>query len=237
MLTKFHHRSELQELMDEPAVPQELLFETLRELDVINQRLGGHAVTLNGMKRLITDRTKIYTIADIGCGGGDAMRAIAKWARKENYKVQLLGIDINANGIEYMLQQSENYPEIKGVVSSYESFLSAGHPIDIIHCSLFCHHLKNEELVALFVLLKQQARVGFVINDLQRHWFAYYSIKFLTGVLSRSSLVKNDAPISVLRGFKKSELENIFQRAEVNNVEIRWRWAFRYLMLYKANKL
>ena len=96
MQTKFLHRSDLQELMDEPAVPQPLLFKTLRELDIINRRLGGHSVTLKGMKRLINDRTKTYTIVDIGCGGGDAMRAIADWARKEKFNVQLLGVDINA---------------------------------------------------------------------------------------------------------------------------------------------
>ena len=222
--------------MDEPAVPQPLLFKTLRELDIINRRLGGHSVTLKGMKRLINDRTKTYTIVDIGCGGGDAMRAIADWARKEKFNVQLLGVDINADGIEYMLQQSRNYPEIKGITSSYEAFLDSAQSIDIVHCSLFCHHLTTEELITLFALLKQKAQVGFVINDLQRHWLAYYSIKFLTRLFSQSLLVKNDAPVSVLRGFKKVELENIFQQAGVHNVEIKWRWAFRYLMLYNAKE-
>ncbi len=101
---------------------------------------------------------------------------------------------------------------------------------------MFCHHLKDDELIELFTCIKQYAKIGFVINDLHRHWFAYYSIKFLTRLLNGSSLVRNDAPLSVLRGFKNSELKKILQKAEVKNVDLKWMWAFRYLIIYRNEK-
>jgi hypothetical protein len=85
--------------------------------------------------------------------------------------------------------------------------------------------------------MNNYAKVGFVINDLQRHWFAYYSIKFLTRLLNGSALVKHDAPVSVLRGFRKSELEALIAAAKVKNVTISWKWAFRYLIVSNANPL
>ncbi|MDP1745914.1 MAG: methyltransferase domain-containing protein, partial [Bacteroidota bacterium] len=202
----------------------------------INQTLGGHAVTLAGIKKLLTDKNKIYHIVDIGCGGGDAMKSIAEWAKKNNYKVKLTGVDFNNDAINYMKIYCKDYPEINGVNNDYRAFLKTDNTVDIIHCSLFCHHLKDDELIELFTCIKQYAKIGFVINDLHRHWFAYYSIKFLTRLLNGSSLVRNDAPLSVLRGFKNTELKKILEKAEIKNVDMKWMWAFRYLIIHRNGK-
>lgn len=232
MLSKFSQRSTEAELLDAPDIPKPLLFRNLEELDLVNKTLGGHAVTISGINHLINKRTKIYTIADIGCGGGDALIFIANWARKNKYRVQLIGVDINADAIEYMLHASKGYPEISGVVSDYQDFLKENSNIDVVHCSLFCHHLTDFELTNLLLLLKQ-AKHGFIINDLHRHWFAYYSIKFLTRLLNGSQMVKNDAPLSVLRGFKRKELKHVLKKAGMEQVEVKWCWAFRYLVVGK----
>ncbi len=233
MPDKFTQRSYQAELLDAPNIPKELLFQNLRELDFINKTLGGHSITIAGIKQLVIDKSKTYQIVDIGCGGGDAMKYIANWARTNNYKVKLIGVDMNADAIEYMNTNCKDYLEISGVVSDYRDFLKANPTIDIVHCSLFCHHLKDEELIELFSFMKQYAKVGFVINDLERNRIAYNSIKVLTRLFNGSSLVKNDAPLSVLRGFKKEELENLFGNAGVENVSIKWKWAFRYLVVCK----
>src|SRR3954469_6445536 len=101
-MIKFSNRSYEAELLDAPNIPKKLLFQNLRELDAVNRLLGGHAITLAGIKELVTDKNKIYHIIDIGCGGGDAMKKIADWARKNQFKVKLTGIDINADAIDYM---------------------------------------------------------------------------------------------------------------------------------------
>jgi 2-polyprenyl-3-methyl-5-hydroxy-6-metoxy-1,4-benzoquinol methylase len=233
MPTKFSNRSYESELLDAPNIDRELLFQNLRELDVVNRILGGHAITLTGIRQLVNDKAKTYVIADIGCGGGDSLLAIAKWAKKKKYRVKLIGVDMNADAIAYMNEQCKEYPEISGVVCSYEDFLQTHAPVDIVHCSLFCHHLTDQQLIALFNQVKQTVKTGFIINDLQRHWFAYYSIKFLTRLLNGSSLVKNDAPLSVLRGFRKKELQSFLQKGNVHDASIKWRWAFRYLVLKK----
>jgi SAM-dependent methyltransferase len=235
MSTKFSNRSYEAELLDAPDIPRELLFQNLRELDVVNRMLGGHAITLAGIKKLVNDKTKTYVIADIGCGGGDALLAIAKWAKKKAYRVKLIGVDMNADAIAYMDEQCKAYPEISSVVSSYEVFLQTYLTIDIIHCSLFCHHLADQQLIELVEQIGQRAKIGFIINDLQRHWFAYYSIKFLTRLLNGSALVKNDAPLSVLRGFRKKELGHILQKGKAGDAIIKWRWAFRYLVIKSWN--
>ncbi len=233
MPDKFTQRSYQAELLDAPDIPRELLFQNLRELDFINKTLGGHSITIAGIKQLVTDKNKTYHIVDIGCGGGDALKYIARWARAYGFDVVLTGVDMNADAIAYLNSNCKSFPEIKGRVSDYRDYLKFNPSTDIVHCSLFCHHLKDDELKELFFYMKKYADIGFIINDLERNAIAYYSIKLLTRLFNGSSLVKNDAPLSVLRGFKKKELVSLFEEAGINDVIIKWKWAFRYLVVGK----
>lgn len=237
MSERFKNRSCEPELMDAPDIPKDALFRNLYELDFINHTLGGHAITIDGIKKLVTDKNREYHIVDIGCGGGDAMLAIARWARKNNYKVRITGVDINAHAVAYANEYCEKFKEISIVKSDYRDFLSTAHVVDVVHCSLFCHHLKDDELVELLNNLRWYSAVGFVINDLQRHWFAYHSIKLLTRWFSSSELVKNDAPLSVLRGFSKDEIHDLLNKSNVGSATLLWKWAFRYLIVYQKEKI
>ena len=105
---------------------------------------------------------------------------------------------------------------------------------DIIFSSLFCHHFTDEELVDMLDWMKANSGMGFFINDLQRNTIAWHAIRLLTGWFSRSRLVKNDAPLSVLRGFTRSEWKEILHRAEMRNYSLRWKWAFRWLLVVRV---
>ncbi len=105
---------------------------------------------------------------------------------------------------------------------------------DIITATLFVHHFDNEQLATLFKSMKDHSRLGVVINDIHRHSLSYHSIKWLTQLFSKSAMVKFDAPLSVRRAFKRSELVYILKKAGINNYKIRWKWAFRYQLIILA---
>jgi hypothetical protein len=104
---------------------------------------------------------------------------------------------------------------------------------DIIFSSLFCHHFTEAALVEQLQWMQQNAATGFFINDLHRHRLAYHSIRLLTRLFSRSYLVKNDAPLSVARGFKKQEWRRLLAQAGLTTARVQWQWAFRYLVTFK----
>ena len=81
--------------------------------------------------------------------------------------------------------------------------------------------------------MKNNSTLGFFVNDLHRHPLAYHSIKLITSLFSKSYLVKNDAPLSVARGFKKDELIEILQQSSIIHYQLKWMWAFRWLLIYK----
>jgi len=236
MANKFTYRSNLKELLDSSDVPTDLLYKNLKELAILNQKTGGHSISLKGVKQLISDRNKTYHLVDLGCGGGDSLKAIADWAKSKGYRVKLTGVDMNANVIEYLKSQCKNYPEITGIVSDYHDFLTNKRSIDIVHCSLFCHHLNDNELLELFGYFNKHVNTGFIINDLQRHWLTYYGAWLFTRLFNGTELAKNDGPISALRGFKFEELIALLKKANVKDYAIQKMWLFRFLIVGKTAK-
>ena len=225
----FRHRSYQSELLDRPDIPFEDIRRNMQELNFINTWLGGHDITLAGLQPLV-HRSKPLTICEIGCGGGDNLAAIERWCRKNSILASFIGIDINPFCIEVAAKRLPNGTKL--IASDYKEALF-DQPPDIIFSSLFCHHFTDREMVKQLQWMQANARLGFFINDLHRHSAAYYSIKVLTQLFSKSYLVKNDAPLSVARGFTKKEWIQLFNLAGISNFSIQWKWAFRWLVVVK----
>ena len=229
LMTDFINRSYQKELLDRNDIPFADIQQNMRELDLINTRLGGHAITIEGFKQLAGQR-KTISVCEIGCGGGDNLNAVNNFCNKRSIHTKLIGIDINADCVAYA-KKNTTIPNENLIVSDYKKIAFANDKPDIIFTSLFCHHFSDEELITMLQWMKTNSKLGFFINDLHRHPLAYHLIKLITNLFSKSYLVKNDAPLSVLRGFKKNEWQNIFNKAGITNYSIKWKWAFRYLIV------
>ena len=229
----FSKRSYQKELLDRDDIPFEDIKRNMQELEFINNYLGGHTITINGIKQILISNKLInqLTIAEIGCGGGDNLKAIYFWCKQNSIVVNFIGIDINADCITYA-KENCRVLNAEFVVSDYK-LVSFNSKPDIIFSSLFCHHFTDKELVTQLNWMKENSRLGFFINDLHRHAWAYYSIKWLTKLFSKSYLVKNDAPLSVLRGFTKTEIQNLVNLSTCKPVNVKWKWAFRWLLIFE----
>lgn len=221
-------RSYKKELLDQPGIPFDAVADNMRELNFINKWLGGHSISIAGFKKLLGKKKEI-SVCEIGCGGGDNLSKIYNFCKKRNIKLQLTGIDINRQCIAFARKNMEGQ-NATFIISDYREINFREQRPDIIFSSLFCHHFTDEELVEMLHWMKQNSALGFIINDLQRHPLAYNFIKGATRLFSKSYLVKNDAPLSVLRGFKKKEWQKIFKKAGIDNYSIEWKWAFRFLI-------
>jgi 2-polyprenyl-3-methyl-5-hydroxy-6-metoxy-1,4-benzoquinol methylase len=210
----------------------------LVELEIINKWLGGNAVTLSGLNALLksTPREKLQTlrIADLGCGGGDMLKILSGSFKRKKIDAAFTGIDANPNIIAYAIVNSIDYLDISYQTLDIFSSEFRSEQYDIVFATLFFHHFTEDQLVEIFSSLKEQTKIGIVINDLHRHWLAYYSIKLLTTLFSKSPMVKNDAPLSVHRGFKKNELIKTLEKAGIKNYSLKWMWAFRWQLIIYA---
>lgn len=229
----FSQRSTLLEIMDEPDIPREDIRMALREIEAINVRLGGYGVVTDALDKLNIQKQPL-TILDIGCGGGDMLRKISQWAARKNRKVQLTGIDLNPDIIEFAEERSKGYEDITYKTLNVFDDALLRERADITTASLFCHHFEKDELVEILRRMHTLAKRAVVINDLHRHWFAYYAISVLTFLFARARLVRYDARLSVARAFTHKDWEETLAAAGISNYSLKWRWAWRWqLIIYK----
>ena len=225
-------RSDLKEFLDGDAIEIKDLYQNLKELDFINMHLGGYNASRNGLKTLLKE-TKIKTIMDIGFGGGDSIKQLAILAKKKNTNLFFYGVDLKQDCVNYAETNLAALPNKKLICNDYRNISpELLREVDLIHCSLFLHHLKNEEIIELFKFARAN-KCMILANDLHRIFLAYYSIKWLTALFSKSYLVKNDAAISVTRGFRKNELLILLKESGFTDYTVRWSWAFRYIIIAK----
>jgi 2-polyprenyl-3-methyl-5-hydroxy-6-metoxy-1,4-benzoquinol methylase len=233
-MTRFSKRSYEKELLDQDSIPFADIERNMRELDLINTWLGGHRISVAGLKQLLGGRRRIR-ICEIGCGGGDNLRVLSRYCRKQGITAEVIGVDLNEHCIA-VARENWKGDHAEWLHSDYRDVVFDRRKPDIIFSSLFCHHFTDEELVSMIRWMEKNSAAGWYVNDLHRHPLAYHSIRWLTKFLSRSYLVKNDAPLSVLRGFTRAEWTTILQKAGIGPYQLKWKWAFRWL-LYRSTGL
>ncbi|MDB5272505.1 MAG: SAM-dependent methyltransferase [Chitinophagaceae bacterium] len=225
------------EILDDLQCSGDAVSQNLKELDIINTLLGGNSISVRALDKVLKTgpHKKFWEVADIGCGSGDLMLKLNRVFKQHNYSVDFTGFDANPFIADYARQHCRSEANVRIIC---QNILEEPLPVvyDIIHASLFLHHFSEDELISLLQKLKQNTRVALIINDLHRHPLAYYSILWLTRFFSKSYLVKNDAALSVAKGFKKKEWISLLERAGYKSYSIRWVWAFRHqLIIYPAS--
>ena len=230
-------RTESTEIMDNFAMEGEILSDALDKIASINQFLGGNTITIDGIKKLLHNKDKsiTYTIIDIGCGNGDMLRKIADFGIQNNYIFNLKGIDANQFTINYAKQLSDLYPNIAyNCINIFEKkFDQIKYDISLLTLTL--HHFSEDEIVSFLNKTYNIAKIGIVINDLQRSKIAYRLFQILAFVCRLNKMSREDGLVSILRGFKKQDLINYSRKLKFTNFKIQWKWAFRYQWIIKKN--
>lgn len=218
------------EIMDDFSLEGEELQEALDKIASINQLLGGNKLTLHGIKELLNDSNKHQSIviADIGCGNGDMLRMLAKFAQKNKLNFKLIGIDANEFTIKYAKTLSTEYPNIEYLCVDIFSEDFKTIKYDIVLCTLTLHHFTNNEILNIITTFNNNAIVGIIINDLHRSKLAYRLFHLICLIFNLNRMSREDGLVSILRGFKKKELQEFSEKLNLKNYTINWKWAFRY---------
>ncbi len=229
MIVNTQHRTEELEIMDDFSLEGEELREALDQIARINQFLGGNKVTLSGIKKVIpSSSTKTISIADIGCGNGDMLRMLSDYAQKNKLNFKLIGIDANDFTINYAKKLSLAYPNIEYQCVDIFSEDFKTLTFDIILCTLTLHHFTNAQILNIISTFRDNAKTGIIINDLHRSKLAYRLFELICVIFKLNRMSRLDGLVSILRGFKKNELEEFSKKLDLKNYNINWKWAFRY---------
>jgi 2-polyprenyl-3-methyl-5-hydroxy-6-metoxy-1,4-benzoquinol methylase len=224
-------RSSELEWLDDVHVDQALLRQNLAELELLNRLLGGHQSLLRGFQRALRFLPKRrLRVVDVGCGGGDGVRLLARWCAKRQLPVEFIGLDFNPTVIELAQAQSRSHANVRYVQGdAFGEVLDSLAP-DLVTATLFCHHFPTASLGShLAKLLAPSAAL--LISDLHRHPIAHAGFRALGRVARFCPMTRHDGAVSIRRGFKRRELEALIAPLGARHTSIRWAFAFRFEVL------
>ena len=219
----FSRRADLPEMMDDAGLDPAIYADVIADLARVNRITRAQPPTLAWLKRQCRGRGALRLL-DVGFGHGDMLRAIARWARSNGTQVELAGIDLNPRSAPVATAATDPALGIRYLTGRAESL--QWQP-DLIISSLVAHHMADDELVEFLRWMDASAKVGWLINDLHRHWAAWIGYRALAAVFGWHPIVAHDGAVSVRRAFTRADWLRLLARAGVK-AELRWHLPFRW---------
>ena len=143
----------------------------LRDLARVNTVTLTHRPILAWLRRASTDLAS-FSLLDVGCGGGDALRRIHRQAIAWGRQPDLTGLDLHPWSIRAAQEATSGAQPIRYVNADVFTF-APDKPFDFIVSSQFTHHLTDDEIVRFIRWMDANARRGWFTADLRRHPFPF----------------------------------------------------------------
>lgn len=213
-----------EELMDDPRLDAGTYHAVLADLAKVNTITLARRPTLAFLNRAV-GRGKQVRVLDVGFGDGDMLRAIARWASRRAIAAELTGIDLNAGSVAAAQATLSPGAPIRYLAGDYASL--AGERWDCVISSLVAHHMNEPELLAFLRFMEAEARLGWFVNDLHRHAFAYAGWPVLAGLAGWHRLVRLDGHTSIARSFRPGEWEVLLRHAHIRGARVFRQFPFR----------
>ncbi|TDW29360.1 methyltransferase domain-containing protein [Cryobacterium psychrophilum] len=192
------------EIMDGPCDP-DMLTRTYADFRLVNAVVSGWGAIYRRDIRPFLSTTRLTTLLDIGSGGGDVSRALARWAVRDGLRLDVTGIDPDARAHAFCLAQ----PVQQGLTfrRAYSSELvSEGARFDFVVSNHMLHHLGAAALGALLVDSERLAAQRVLHADIERSHLAYLGFSVGTWPFFRRSYIRPDGLTSIRRSFTAREL-------------------------------
>lgn len=217
-------RATAEELMDADDLPADVYAAVVGDLARVNVVTLAARPTLAFLARMTTPG-ECYRLLDIGYGDGDMLRRIAQWGARRGVTFELTGIDLNPRSAAAARAHTPPEVAIDWRTGDYEAL--AGEGWDFVISSLVAHHMTPPQLVAFLRFMAREARVGWFVNDLHRHGFAYHGWPLLAGLFGWHPIVRHDGRLSIARSYRPDEWRPLLREAGVSDARVFRAFPFR----------
>ena len=217
------HRRRGFEILDDPAIADELRARSLADVARSNTMFGGSRAVLSELETVLgTSGAKSVSLLDVGTGIGDIPALAASNWRARGVAITTFGIDISP----CLLHDAR----AKGLIPVCADALAlpiATKSVDIVICSQTLHHFEARDAIAVVRELDRVARVRVIVSDIRRSWLAAAGIWLASYPLHFHPVSRHDGVVSVLRGFTPGELKDLVRTATTQTAVARRRLGFR----------
>jgi ubiquinone/menaquinone biosynthesis C-methylase UbiE len=219
MIPSMRRLTHARELLDGDLADPEVLDGNLRDLRRINRQFGGAQLSVRALRALMTETgvegRDPMRILDVGAGACDIPIAFTV-AHGPWRSVKVTAVDSRQEVLDAATRVEPALaarPDIELHVADGRSLPFPDDAFDVAHTSMVLHHLDPIEAHRFLSELARVARIGIVVNDLERsavHWLGAWLVLH---ALTRNPFTLHDGPLSVRRAYTRSEMRNLLAAA------------------------
>lgn len=209
------------ERMDTDCATYEDYARCIRDLSRVNVAALTHRPMLAWLDTQVAPGA-VFSVLDVACGYGDALRAIAT----RHPAATLTGVDLNpwaARAARAATQVGEPITYVTGDVFRYEPSVAP----DFIVSAEFTHHLDDEALVGFLRWMDATAQRGWFVSDLQRHPVPHTFFPLLARAAGLHRFVRLDGQVSFARAFTGRDWRRLLRAAGIADAVISYHVPYR----------
>ncbi|HQY88061.1 MAG TPA: methyltransferase domain-containing protein [Tepidisphaeraceae bacterium] len=229
-------RRRVDELMDAPELPLDQHRHALAGLRRINAASG----VANQLTREIVAWARRRNLShvrllDVACGGGDVPVNVARSLASLGISIDLTLVDRSPNALKEAaeLARVSKIKVVTQVADATRAFPEDS--FDIVTNTLFLHHLDEADVITSLKDMKRAARL-LLVSDLRRSPLAWGFTWIGCRLVSRSSIVHFDGPVSVRGAWTIGEMKQMAMDAGLTGATIRRQWPFRMLLRWERDE-
>ncbi len=232
------------EFLDGP-LDHALLQGNMRDLARINRLLGGVALSRRALVALATGshalpragrvdwRTTTLRMLDVGTGAADIPDSLLAWTSRRGLKLHVEAVDERHDILDVASGRVGDRPDLHLEHTAGDRLSYGDGAFDVVHISLVLHHLEPPAAVRLLGEMARTSSLGVIVNDLDRRRLAWLGAWAMTRVLTGNCYTRHDAPLSVRRAYRPTEVAQLAVQAGLVEVaRIRGFLGHRYAMAF-----
>jgi 2-polyprenyl-3-methyl-5-hydroxy-6-metoxy-1,4-benzoquinol methylase len=217
------------EEMDRPDCDPVRLGRTYAQFPLINAVVSGWRRNYLRYVRPVLAAQGGGTVLDIGAGGGDLARALARWARRDGLAVQVTGIDPDPRAHAYAAgRPAPAGCSFRAALSS--DLVAEGAVFDVVVSNHVLHHLDDAAFQGICADSEKLAGFLALHSDIERSPWAYGLFSAGTLPFFHGSFIRRDGLTSIRRSYTAEE----FRAAAPAGWEALQARPWQNLLLYRA---
>lgn len=198
---------------------REDLSNNLSEIRWLNRRTGGLTLALRTIMPLIQGRE--CSLLDVATGSGDIPLAAKQRAERLGIALRATGIDVSPDVLAEARRVAGSSVEL--IEGDARALPFEDSSFDVVSLCLALHHFDPKDAITVLAEMWRVARVGIAVVDLRRGLLPYAGVWLLCRAVTRNRLTQHDGPLSVLRAYTPSEVEELSAAARLMSSSVRAR--------------
>ncbi len=237
-MVKLTERYLVGELMDDPNLAEKEHQQALQGLRRVNQlSRTAHVISNAIIQHRKKEKLAFIRVLDLACGGGDVTVQVARLLKQAGVSAEVRGWDCSQTAIDFARRQGDNGNSSQVQFDVANALVDTpNQSFDFVYCTLFLHHLSEEDAKRLLSVMWKMASQLVLIDDLRRSTMGYVLAVAGCHLLSRSPIVHVDGPLSVRAAFTESEILELSDRCDLPRPAIKRHWPHRFLLTWTAQK-